>query len=52
MTPHIKSLIQHRQVLYKNNQIEEWLTTAKQVQKLCDSFPKHQEHEHVAIRGE
>jgi hypothetical protein len=40
MTPHIKSLIQQRQVLYKNNQIEEWLTTAKQVKKLINKRKK------------
>ena len=40
MTPHIKSLIQQRQVLYKNNQIDEWLTTAKQVKKLINKRKK------------
>jgi hypothetical protein len=40
MTPNIKSLIQQRQVLYKNNQIEEWLTTAKQVKKLIHKRKK------------
>jgi hypothetical protein len=40
MTPHIKSLIQHRQVLFKTNQIDEWLATAKQVKKLINKRKK------------
>jgi hypothetical protein len=40
MTPHIKSLIQHRLALFKNNQIDEWLTTAKQIKKLIKKRKK------------
>jgi hypothetical protein len=40
MTPHITSLIQHRQALFKNNQIDEWLTTAKQIKKLIKKRKK------------
>ncbi len=40
MTLHIESLIQQRQVLYKNNQKEEWLTTAKQVKNLINKRKK------------
>ena len=40
MTLYIKSLIHNRQVLFKINQIDEWLTTTKQVKKLIKKRKK------------
>jgi hypothetical protein len=40
MTPHKKSLIQHRQFLFKTNQTDEWLATVKQVKKLINKRKK------------
>ena len=40
MTPHIKSLIQHRQVLFKTNQIDDWQATAKKVKILINKRKK------------